>query len=103
MVPGADASLGDLLEALEKLPRGCYVLDLPPRRHLAKMRTPAALAGVLAQAVLAAAPGVAGGGAVAVAGVGLGGVVAHELAVQLTRAGVQVRFSVWVRARVCLY
>jgi hypothetical protein len=87
VVPGADAGLPDLWEALCRLPRRAFVLDLPPRRHLARLRSVPELARVLAQAVLAAAPP----GPWALAGVGLGGGVAHELAGQLQKAGQQVR------------
>ncbi|KIY94328.1 type I polyketide synthase [Monoraphidium neglectum] len=86
VVPGADATLPDLAEALGQLPRSCYALDLPPRRHLARLRTVPALAAVLVQALREAAPP----GPWVVAGVGLGGAVAHELAVQLQRAGERV-------------
>lgn len=87
IIPDADGQLPDLGEALEKLPRRSFVIDYPPRRHLARLRSVVALAGVLAQAVRDAAPP----GPYVIAGVGLGGVVAHEVAVQLQRSGEQVR------------
>lgn len=87
VVPDADASLGDLADALSRLGRRAYALDLPPRRHLARLRTVGELAGLLAQAVLDGAPP----GPYVIAGVGMGGVVAHELAAQLQRAGQQAR------------
>lgn len=82
----ADASMPQLAAALGGLPRRAYAVDLPPRRHLARLRTVQALAGVLAQAVLEGAPAAV----YIVAGVGMGGVVAHEVAAQLQRAGAQV-------------
>jgi hypothetical protein len=87
VVPGADPALSDLWKALGQLPRRTFILDLPPRRHLARLRSVPELARVLAQAVLAAAPP----GPWAVAGAGLGGAIAHELAAQLQQAGQQVR------------
>lgn len=88
LAPDADSSMPELAAALGALPRRAYAVDLPPRRHLAHLRTVQALAGVLAQAVLEGAPAT---GAYIVAGVGMGGVVAHEVAAQLQLAGAQVR------------
>jgi hypothetical protein len=87
IVPDADASMQELAAALATLPRRVFAADLPPRRHLAQLRSVAALAAVLVQGVAAAV----GPGPYAVAGVGAGGVIAHELAAQLQRAGQQVR------------
>ena len=87
VVPDADASLGDLAGALAALGRRAYALDLPPRRRLARLRSVRELAALLARAVLEGAPP----GPYAIAGVGMGGVVAHELAAQLQAAGQQAR------------
>jgi hypothetical protein len=47
VVPDADASLGELSEALARVSRRAYALDLPPRRHLAKLRSVGDLAALL--------------------------------------------------------
>ena len=93
VVPGADPALPELHGALARLQRRAFCLELPPRRHLARLRSVPALAALFAQAVLEGLPSAAtaaSGGAIAIAGVGLGGAVAHELAAQLQRAGRRV-------------
>jgi hypothetical protein len=87
----------DLLEAVAALPREVYLLDLPPRQQLAKLRSVPALAGVLRAAVRSKLPR----GPYVLAGSGAAGVVMHEVAVQLQSAGEQVRFDCPARARAC--
>jgi hypothetical protein len=77
----------DLLEAVAGLPREVYLLDLPPRQQLSRLRSVPALAGVLRAAVRSKLPR----GPYVLAGSGAAGVVMHEVAVQLQSAGEQVR------------
>ena len=80
----------ELAAALAAVPRRAYAVDLPPRRHMARLRSVSALASLLAQAVLEGAPAT---GSYIIAGVGMGGVVALAVAAQLQRAGQQVRLK----------
>jgi thioesterase domain-containing protein len=86
LVPDAEVPLPDIVAALQRLPRQVYVLLMPPLKQMAQLRTVAALAELFCQAIRSTvAPG-----PLVLAGVGAGGVVAHEMAVQMQRAGHEV-------------
>ena len=72
--------------AVQRLPRRVYVLLMPPLKQMAQLRTAASLAELFCQAVRSTVlPG-----PLVLAGVGAGGVIAHEMAVQMQRAGHEV-------------
>jgi hypothetical protein len=86
VVPDAEVPLPDIVAALQRLPRQVYVLLMPPLKQMAQLRTVASLAELFCQAIRSTVPP----GPLVLAGVGAGGVVAHEMAVQMQRAGHQV-------------
>lgn len=86
VVPDAEIPLPDIVAALQRLPRQVYVLLMPPLKQMAQLRTVSSLADLFCQAVRSTVPP----GPLVLAGVGAGGVVAHEMAVQMQRAGHQV-------------
>jgi thioesterase domain-containing protein len=86
LVPDAEVPLPDIVAALQRLPRRVYVLLMPPLKQMAQLRTVASLAELFCQAVRSTVlPG-----PLVLAGVGAGGVIAHEMAVQMQRAGHEV-------------
>jgi hypothetical protein len=86
LVPDAEVPLPDIVAALQRLPRRVYVLLMPPLKQMAQLRTAASLAELFCQAVRSTVlPG-----PLVLAGVGAGGVIAHEMAVQMQRAGHEV-------------
>lgn len=87
LVPDAEVPLPDIVAALQRLSRQVYVLLMPPMKQMAQLRTVASLADLFCQAIRSTVPP----GPLVLAGVGAGGVVAHEMAVQMQRAGHQVR------------
>jgi hypothetical protein len=87
LVGDADPFMPELMHALCHLPRAVYLVSLPPVRQLAGLRSCRALAGVMLAAVQSKVPR----GPCVVAGIGAGGVVAHELALQLNQQGHEVR------------
>lgn len=87
LVPDAEVPLPDIVAALQRLPRQVYVLLMPPLKQMAQLRTVASLAELFCQAIRSTVPP----GPLVLAGVGAGGVVAHEMAVQMQRSGHQVR------------
>ena len=89
LVGDADPYMPELMHALGQLPRAVYLVSLPPERQLAGLRSCRALAGLM----LAAGQSKVPRGPCVVAGVGAGGVVAHELALQLHNQGHEVRHS----------
>lgn len=90
LVPDAEMPLPHIMAALQRLQRQVYMLLMPPQKHMAQLRSVAALAGLFVAAVKSRVPA---GHQLVLAGIGAGGVVAHEMAVQLQRAGEQVRFG----------
>lgn len=90
VVPDAEMDLPDVMAALQLLPRQVYMLLMPPLKQMAQLRSVASLAELFCAAVRSTVPP----GPLVLAGVGAGGVVAHEMAVQLQRAGWQVRPAV---------
>jgi len=87
VVPDAEMPLPDVMAALQRLPRQVYMLLMPPLEQMAQLRSVSALADLFCAAVHSTVPA----GPLVVAGIGAGGVVAHEMAVQLQKAGQQVR------------
>ncbi len=85
-MPDADLYQPNLLAALRQLPRPAYELLLPPQRQLGHLRTVQSLAAVLCAAIKSRLKH----GPYIIAGVGSGGVVAHEMATQLHEAGDEV-------------
>ena len=85
VVPGAEMPLPHLTAALEQMGRCVYVLAMPPQKQMAQLRSVPALAALWVAAVRTRVPA---GVPVLLAGIGAGGVVAHEMAVQLQLAGV---------------
>lgn len=98
VVQDAEMSLPDVMAALQRLPRRVYMLLMPPLKQMAQLRTVASLADLFVAAIRSTVPP----GPLVLAGIGAGGVVAHEMAVQLQRAGQEVRQCVdpW-RAVLC--
>lgn len=92
VVPDAEMPLPDIMAALQRLPRHVYMLLMPPMKQMAQLRTVASLASLFCAAIRSTVPP----GPLVIAGVGAGSVVAHEMAVQLQRAGGQVRAMVGV-------
>lgn len=86
LVPDAEPYPPELLEALAALPRPVWRLALPPGKQLSELRSVGALAALLAAAIKSTLPT----GPYLLAGAGVGGVVAHEVAAQLQAAGEQV-------------
>lgn len=91
LVPDAEMPLPHIMAAVQRLQRQVYLLLMPPQKHLAQLRSVPALAGLF---VAALRTRVAAGQSLVLSGIGAGGVVAHEMAVQLQRAGEQVRTKV---------
>jgi thioesterase domain-containing protein len=81
--------LPDIVAALQRLPRQVYALLMPPLKQLSQLHTVASLAELFCAAIRSTVPQ----GPLVLAGIGAGGVVAHEMAVQLQRAGQQVRLG----------
>jgi surfactin synthase thioesterase subunit len=75
------------MAALQRLQRQVYLLLMPPQKHLAQLRSVPALASLFLAAIRTRVPA---GQTLVLSGIGAGGVVAHEMAVQLQRAGEQV-------------
>lgn len=88
VVPDAEMPLPHLTAALEQMGCCVYVLAMPPQKQMAQLRSVPALAALWVAAVRTRVPA---GVPVLLAGIGAGGVVAHEMAVQLQLAGEQVR------------
>jgi thioesterase domain-containing protein len=86
LVPDAEMPLPDVMAALQRLPRQVYMLLMPPMKQMAQLRTVASLADLFCAAIRSTVPP----GPLVLAGIGAGGVVAHEMAVQLQQAGHQV-------------
>lgn len=86
VVPDAEMPLPDVFAALQRLPRQVYVLLMPPLKQMSQLRTVASLAELFCAAIRSTVPH----GPLVLAGIGAGGVVAHEMAVQLQRSGQQV-------------
>lgn len=86
VVPDAEVPLPDVMAALQRLPRQVYMLLMPPLKQMAQLRSVSALAELFCAAVRSTVLA----GPLVVAGIGAGGVVAHEMAVQLQKAGQQV-------------
>jgi hypothetical protein len=80
--------LPHIMAAVQRLQRQVYLLLMPPQKHLAQLRSVPALASLFVAAVRTR---VAAGQTLVLSGIGAGGVVAHEMTVQLQRAGEQVR------------
>jgi thioesterase domain-containing protein len=78
--------LPDVTTALQRLPHAVFTLLMPPMKQMAQLRSVEALAQLFVAAIHTRVPT----GPVVIAGIGAGGVVAHEIAVQLQRAGRQV-------------
>lgn len=87
LVPDAEMFLPDIMSALQHMQRQVYLLSMPPQKHMAQLRSVEMLASLWCSAIRSKATS----GPVVVAGIGTGGVIAHEIAVQLQRSGVQVR------------
>jgi hypothetical protein len=90
LVPDAEMPLPHIMAAVQWLQRQVYLLLMPPQKHLAQLRCVPALASLFVAAVRTRVPA---GQTLVLSGIGAGGVVAHEMAVQLQRAGEQVRAS----------
>eukprot|EP00878_Enallax_costatus_P038093 GHUV01043246.1.p1 GENE.GHUV01043246.1~~GHUV01043246.1.p1 ORF type:complete len:215 (+),score=63.21 GHUV01043246.1:59-703(+) len=86
LVPDAEMSLTHILPAMQRLQHQVYLLLMPPQKHLAQLRSVDALASLWCASVRSRVPS----GPVILAGVGPGGVVAHEMAVQLQCSGTEV-------------
>jgi len=86
LVTDAEMPLEHLMSALQRLPRQLLVLLFPPQKHMAQLRSVSALANLFVAAVRTRVAT----GPLVLAGIGAGGVVAYEMAVQLQQAGEQV-------------
>lgn len=86
VVPDAEMSLPHILSAVENMQHQGYLLHMPPQKHLAQLRSVSSLATLWCAAIRSKIPS----GPVVLVGIGAGGVVAHEMAVQMQRSGQQV-------------